>query len=103
MAVTPSVTFLPQSLVQSRKAGITSALASSTLNNEELVCGAPPLPELGVNWVEGGAPGSVQASHVLQEEKGCDTNEQNGGREGLGFYSTQHGDGGGQDGQCPPG
>lgn len=27
----------PQSLVQSRKAGITSALASSTLNNEELV------------------------------------------------------------------
>ncbi|VTJ54756.1 Hypothetical predicted protein [Marmota monax] len=41
------------SLVQSRKAGITSALASSTLNNEELVCGAPPLPELGMNW-EGG-------------------------------------------------
>lgn len=33
----------PQSLVQSRKAGITSALASSTLNNEELV-GA------GVGW-----------------------------------------------------
>lgn len=31
-----SVSF-PQSLVQSRKAGITSALASSTLNNEELV------------------------------------------------------------------
>lgn len=30
-------TFSPQSLVQSRKAGITSALASSTLNNEELV------------------------------------------------------------------
>lgn len=33
----------PQSLVQSRKAGITSALASSTLNNEELVRG-------GVRW-----------------------------------------------------
>lgn len=38
LALTHSlVTFLPQSLVQSRKAGITSALASSTLNNEELV------------------------------------------------------------------
>lgn len=37
----------PQSLVQSRKAGITSALASSTLNNEELV-GA------GAGWVGGG-------------------------------------------------
>lgn len=36
----------PQSLVQSRKAGITSALASSTLNNEELV-GA------GVGWARG--------------------------------------------------
>uniref|UniRef100_A0A673U2N6 Unc-13 homolog A n=1 Tax=Suricata suricatta TaxID=37032 RepID=A0A673U2N6_SURSU len=32
----PLVSDLPQSLVQSRKAGITSALASSTLNNEEL-------------------------------------------------------------------
>ncbi|KAJ8784163.1 hypothetical protein J1605_008493 [Eschrichtius robustus] len=34
--MTPLVTSLFQSLVQSRKAGITSALASSTLNNEEL-------------------------------------------------------------------
>ncbi|KAM4808642.1 protein unc-13 homolog A isoform 2-T2 [Rhinophrynus dorsalis] len=32
----PLVIFFPQSLVQSRKAGITSALATSTLNNEEL-------------------------------------------------------------------
>lgn len=40
----------PQSLVQSRKAGITSALASSTLNNEELV-GA------GLAWGVGGHAG----------------------------------------------
>ncbi|XP_044851764.1 protein unc-13 homolog A-like [Mauremys mutica] len=32
----PLVSDLAMSLVQSRKAGITSALASSTLNNEEL-------------------------------------------------------------------
>lgn len=42
----------PQSLVQSRKAGITSALASSTLNNEELV-GA------GVGWVGDGGRGKL--------------------------------------------
>lgn len=46
---------LPQSLVQSRKAGITSALASSTLNNEELVRGAPPLP-LVEGWAGLGVP-----------------------------------------------
>ena len=43
----------PQSLVQSRKAGITSALASSTLNNEELV-GA------GVGWGAGGHGGKAE-------------------------------------------
>lgn len=43
----------PQSLVQSRKAGITSALASSTLNNEELV-GA------GAGWGMGNHGGRVK-------------------------------------------
>ncbi|KAK2087680.1 Protein unc-13 A [Saguinus oedipus] len=40
------------SLVQSRKAGITSALASSTLNNEELVRGATLFPGVrdGLGW-----------------------------------------------------
>lgn len=55
-SVTPSVSSPPQSLVQSRKAGITSALASSTLNNEELVRGVPP-PPLVVRWAGLGAPG----------------------------------------------
>lgn len=42
----------PQSLVQSRKAGITSALASSTLNNEELV-GAGVVWGAGLSCLEG--------------------------------------------------
>ena len=110
--LTPLVTSLFQSLVQSRKAGITSALASSTLNNEELVRGAPPPPQLG-GWAGlGGLPeerkgvGQRQALLAFQNSDNAAASEhslctrtrgfrQCGAGDGPGLYHTQNGAGGG--------
>lgn len=61
--MTSLVSSRPQSLVQSRKAGITSALASSTLNNEELVRGVVRWAELGALEEEGKSVAETGVPH----------------------------------------